>query len=284
MSHLYNLIFGQPQDPTIESLKRHVASQQGAYSYILLIAGNPGVGKSFIANSLGANFMSDFSTDGAGITRVLQYGDVSIDNQPVLVLDVPGLFEGTLATTRRNAKEITKALQIGKITEIPLKIGIVIEDKNGRIDEKDRLLIEKIHKALSPSPEFLLIFNQVKQRNKEKYTLLYIERVVNIFGANTGVGVDKARTIVIEDYNNDESDMGSLIVMLRRVNAIRVQSVTDITVTENEYKSYSKALIEHFSVAVAYGLAMAGTRAAPAKAAASIVLTASYMVYKSMNR
>ncbi|KAI7829598.1 hypothetical protein BC939DRAFT_526104 [Gamsiella multidivaricata] len=82
----------------------------------------PGTGKSFIADHLGANFMSEFSNNGDGITTNFQQELVEINGQHVL--------------------------SFGENT--PLKIGVAVQDRNGRIQHVDLLLIKKVHEALTP--------------------------------------------------------------------------------------------------------------------------------------
>ncbi|ORZ07558.1 hypothetical protein BCR41DRAFT_360182 [Lobosporangium transversale] len=208
--------------------------------YTLFVTGNPGSGKSFIANHLGAHFPSGFSDHGGGYTTELHTENVPIDEDEVLMVDAPGLIEANYKTTVKNATLITRALNKGQSEEygqqIPYKIGIVITDTNGRIQPADMLLVRKLYEALTPKPEFMLIINQVRKSNLHKVmSEEYQRNLITTIREKTGATIRSEHIVTIADLPDDEQvDLKQLKEVLSKIDAISVK-VSPITITKDEF-------------------------------------------------
>ncbi|KAF9916986.1 hypothetical protein BX616_002242 [Lobosporangium transversale] len=211
-----------------------------SFKYALFITGNPGSGKSFIVNHLGAHFPSGFSGHGGGYTTGLHAERAPIDEDEVLMVDAPGLIEVNYETTVKNATLITNALNKGQSEEygqqIPYKIGIVITDTNGRIQPADMLLVRKLYEALTPKPEFMLIINQVRKSNLHKVMSEEYQRsLITTIKDKTGVAIHPEHIVAIVDFPDGEQvDLEQLKEVLRKIDAIPVKA-SPITITNNEF-------------------------------------------------
>ncbi|KAF9905868.1 hypothetical protein BX616_000904 [Lobosporangium transversale] len=211
--------------------------------YALFITGNPGSGKSFIANNLGANFRTGFSMHGGGVTTEVQSAEVTIESQRVLLVDAPGLIEADYQATQRNAGMITDALGISRHT--PCKIGVIVTDHNGRIQQADLLLIKKVHEALTPAFEFLLIVNQIRRRNITNYaTRECLTALVQTIQSRTGADVRIDRVIAIADFEPEQRpDMAPLIRMLGSINQQSAEDVKPIVISTEEHQSLGEKIL-----------------------------------------
>ncbi|KAF9353060.1 hypothetical protein BGX34_011831 [Mortierella sp. NVP85] len=140
----------------------------GRCAYAIFLCGNPGVGKSTLANALGANFVAGFSL-GEGLTKNVSFCKVSINEDLVLLIDAPGLYEASKERTQENAKEIQKALGVG----LPYKIAFVVFSNGGRWLPQDVAIIDNVMKAVKASNgspiEYILIINRIQKADWEHY-------------------------------------------------------------------------------------------------------------------
>ncbi|KAF9916987.1 hypothetical protein BX616_002243 [Lobosporangium transversale] len=219
-------------------------------SYALFITGNPGVGKSYIANNLGASFLSGFALHGGGVTTNIQKEEVTINGEHVLLVDAPGLVEVDLVATRRNAQMISEALRIGH--NIPCKLALIVADHNGRIQQADMLLIRKIHEALTPKFDILLIVNQVKRRNIRHYTSdECLNSLVNTINSITGTSVDRERLVVIPEDEGGWPNMEPMKQKLQWMSKNTVRNVQNITVSNEEFASVGEQILFYTFAVVA---------------------------------
>ena len=127
---------------------------------VVLLCGNPGVGKSTLCNSIfgQAVFRSGFST-GSGMTTHAQ----KHIHEGIMYMDTPGLDDSTMR--EKAAVEIEKALKQNK----GYKIVFVIKPNAGRIQGTDMVTINAVCDAiLKTSFEYGLVFNQVPQKSIKK--------------------------------------------------------------------------------------------------------------------
>ncbi|CAF3057619.1 unnamed protein product [Rotaria sp. Silwood2] len=122
----------------------------------LILLGNSGVGKSFLANRLLDDdnaFESKFSAKS--VTRYTEWKDmpVAIENRIYSVANIPGLVEANQRLVDENRHEIMKAFE-----QCPFSIVIfVFGHKNGRIPDEDLVAFTRINNAYEFSPRSLLI-------------------------------------------------------------------------------------------------------------------------------
>ena len=123
----------------------------------VLVAGNPGVGKSAICNSMGANFRSGVSV-GYGMTAKAQQHEVVVGRDVCTLIDTPGLYDADLETTRRNAEEITSGLCKGREYVVVFLITL----RSGRVMEQDVETMRAVTESAKLSEEQVaIIVNKV---------------------------------------------------------------------------------------------------------------------------
>ena len=124
--------------------------------YGLLLLGNSGVGKSFLANCILNDenaFESRFSVKS--VTHATEWKQIrGLHDYVYDVANIPGLIEANQQLVDRNRHEIMNAL-----AKYPLSIVIfVFGHRNGRIADEDLVAFNAITNAYQFHPDSLLIF------------------------------------------------------------------------------------------------------------------------------
>jgi predicted GTPase len=129
------------------------------FDEIVLLCGNPGVGKSTLCNSIfGQAIFRSGGTFGTGVTV---HGQGHL-HEGRLYMDTPGLDDAK--TRDQAALEIEKALKQNK----GCKIVFVIKPNAGRIQGTDMVTINVVCDAIKTSFEYGLVFNQVPKKSIKK--------------------------------------------------------------------------------------------------------------------
>lgn len=108
-----------------------------------MFIGNTGVGKSELLNQLGGNFRSGFS-ERHGVTADITEKTVVLDDETVVLMDVPGLIEPSKEATDRNARLLVKALS----REYDYKLIFVVQASNRTMTTDDMTLICEVNRCL----------------------------------------------------------------------------------------------------------------------------------------
>ena len=166
----------------------------------LILLGNSGVGKSFLANRLldddGA-FESRFSA--RSVTRHTEWKNMStaIGKHIYSVANIPGLVEANQKLIDENRREIMKAFE-----ECPLAIVLfVFGHKNGRIPDEDLLAFMRINDAYEfPFQSLLLIVNGIPLERPAEYEQKTAELLQEL------THIDKSHIYFIEKTISEENE------------------------------------------------------------------------------
>ncbi|CAF1398568.1 unnamed protein product [Adineta steineri] len=125
-----------------------------ADTYGLIIVGNSGVGKSFLANIiLGKQyFKHDFSA--RSVTHRTESITCILGGKQFRIYNIPGLIEGDEERIAQNRREITRAFEEQK--KHSLIVIYVFGHQNGRIRNEDVVTFRAIHNAYTFSPDSLI--------------------------------------------------------------------------------------------------------------------------------
>ncbi|KAG0214359.1 hypothetical protein BGX28_002176 [Mortierella sp. GBA30] len=225
-------------------------NQAHGCAYAIFLCGNAGVGKSTLSNALGATFAAGFAF-GEGLTKDVSYCKIRINEDLVLVIDAPGLYEASKENTQQNAKEIQRALGFN----LPYKIAFVVASNGGRWLSQDVAIIDKVVNSVQASDdssiEYILIINQIQKDHWEHYindkTLdLMVQKLISASQAKP-----KFSTTLCCPHipNPSESEIlkNKLLSAFKMKLPYKIKIVKDIEADPDDLKFYQKALLVVFS-------------------------------------
>jgi hypothetical protein len=168
---------------------------------VIIILGNSGVGKSFLANRLlndDQAFKSRFSAQS--VTHKTEWKNYKTSNGSTeyVVGNIPGLIENNQKLIDENRYEIMKALE-----QYPWTIVLfVFGHKNGRIPDEDLVAFTRINDAYEfPSQSLLIIVNGIpsdRPKGYEERTKQLLHEIIH---------VDENHIYFIEKVITDENKM-----------------------------------------------------------------------------
>lgn len=146
----------------------------------LIILGNSGVGKSFLANILlgEEKFVHKFSP--GSVTTETKHADTVFGGYTFAVFDIPGLIEAEQDKIDRNKREIDRAFAQQPNSLILFVLG----EQGGRIRDEDIVAFQAINKAYTFKTESLvLIVNNLPKDRDDDYegaTITYLKEKIKL--------------------------------------------------------------------------------------------------------
>jgi hypothetical protein len=162
-----------------------MASQAIPDMYGLIIVGNSGVGKSFLANIiLGKHqFKHDFSA--RSVTHRTESITCILGDKHFRIYNIPGLIEGNEERIVLNRREISQAFEEQK--DNPLVIIYVFGHQNGRIRNEDIATFRSIHNAYTfCSDSLITIVNGLPSDRPSTYNEDTQDTLINLLGMKPG--------------------------------------------------------------------------------------------------
>ena len=148
----------------------------------LIILGNSGVGKSFLANLFLPTERFVHKSTPLAVTRKTEFVERKIGSTKYVIFNIPGLVEANQERIDTNKKEIDKAFK-----ECPNSVVIfVFGSQNGRIPNQDIVAFNALHDAYPFSEKALiLVANAIPPLDKrgESYegeTIVVLNELLNM--------------------------------------------------------------------------------------------------------
>ncbi|CAF2068450.1 unnamed protein product [Rotaria magnacalcarata] len=143
-----------------------MASSSSRQGYGIIILGNSGVGKSFLANILLGSETFDHRAAARSVTTETEFKEIKMGNENYAIFNIPGLIEADQQCIERNKREIDKAF-----VERPTSLILyVFGSQNGRIRDEDVVAFNALNKAYPLKVESLvLIVNGAPKKRLEDY-------------------------------------------------------------------------------------------------------------------
>ncbi len=166
--------------------------------YGLIILGNSGVGKSFLANILLGREAFNHEFSSTSVTHATEFQEVIVGYISLAIFNIPGLIEANQERIDLNKREIDKAF-----AQRPNSIVMyVFGQTNGRIKDEDVVAFNAINEAYPFQPESLvLVVNGLPKRRPANYegsTLVLLQQLLK------GVDWNKPNLCFL-DHINDEN-------------------------------------------------------------------------------
>jgi predicted GTPase len=146
--------------------------------YGLIILGNSGVGKSFLANILVGHEAFTHAFSSQAVTHETEYVEIQIGSLPLAIFNIPGLIEAEQERIDLNKIEIDKAF-----AERPNSVILfVFGHQNGRIRDEDAVAFNAINAAYPFRPESLVIvvngLPKGRPKDYEGTTLVLLQKLL----------------------------------------------------------------------------------------------------------
>lgn len=119
----------------------------------VILLGNTGVGKSFLANILLNENYFQHECNPSSVTHVTEWKRIRANNRSYVVFNVPGLVEHNQSAVEKNKLQIQRAFE-----EMPYSIvaPVFIGGSSGRLREEDILAFNALNQAYHFEQESLL--------------------------------------------------------------------------------------------------------------------------------
>src|SRR5689334_8190203 len=112
--------------------------------YGLIIVGNSGVGKSFLANTILGEEFFEHKLDPSAVTTSTEFKSVALqDGSELAIFNIPGLIENKQEAIERNKVEIDKAFVARPVSIILYVFG----NSGGRIRDEDVIAFQALDSA-----------------------------------------------------------------------------------------------------------------------------------------
>lgn len=155
-----------------------MASKSSQYGIIIL--GNTGVGKSFIANILLGKDVFVNELSAAAVTKKTESRDIQFEGDSYTIFNIPGLIEDDQQAIDTNKTEIHSAF---KQQPNSIIIFIFTGGAGGRLRQEDIVAFNAIHKAYGfESKSLLMVINDLPLERPPDYEGSAILRIANILG------------------------------------------------------------------------------------------------------
>jgi len=178
--------------------RRGYHAQNDEYGVILL--GNSGVGKSFLANLILNEEVFEHANKASSVTHETRWSETVIGQGSYAVFDIPGLIEAKQSAIESNKKEIDRAFNTRPNSIVAFIFGAA---QGGRVRDEDVVAFHAINKAYPlQSKSLLIIVNGVKQKRSSNYD----PSVLISLRDYLSIDVNIKNLCFLEDINSDDEE------------------------------------------------------------------------------
>jgi predicted GTPase len=163
----------------------------------LIILGNSGVGKSFLANTLVGREAFAHKFSSRSVTHITESEEIHLGDLPLTIFNIPGLIEADQERINLNKKEIDKAFALRPISIVMFVFG----QQGGRICDEDIVAFNAINAAYPFHPESLmLVVNGLPKNRPSNYEGLALVLLQNLL---KGINVTNNKLCFLDHIDGD---------------------------------------------------------------------------------
>ncbi|CAF1657935.1 unnamed protein product [Adineta ricciae] len=210
----------------------------------LIILGNSGAGKSFLANILlgREQFVHKFSS--SSITHETEFVEINIGYYKLTIFNIPGLIEASQERIDLNKKEIDRAFALRPNSIIVFIFG----QQNGRIKDEDVTAFNAINTAYPFKPESLvLVINGIPKKRPSDYegeAIVLLQQLLKDNQNERQHLKEKLLQIIVEHSPSKHEKQGEIETILDRLKGAQREIRTQHDQFRKERENFQKQIDE----------------------------------------
>ncbi|KAG0258049.1 hypothetical protein BG011_003562 [Mortierella polycephala] len=216
----------------------------------VLFLGNTGAGKSTLLSQIGGEFAAGVKFR-AGYTKDIISKTIIVDKKPLILIDIPGLFEPNEKETVLNAKKLNDALR----RPYTFKLYFILMANNRGPTNEELVLMSKVNECVRQvdtkiSVEFRVIVNQIQS---DDVYIMYDQYVaqdnfqgmfskLEIEGFSFDIRISKVLMLRYDEYMIEKKLFRDILLDdIRSQPGVHISLLKDISATNKDMTTFNES-------------------------------------------